>query len=255
MKVLLIAPKTAFVTELGIYLTLEGNQVTVVPSRDAAVALASTSAFDAVLLSFEAITSDMAETIRFVQTAWSNTPLLVLEAGQGSRSSVLRSIDTLSGSSVTNANVLSRLRAIWRRAQGYREQTLQTGQLQLNRGTHEVWVDGTKVDLTQREAQLLEILMISKGAVLTNQAVLSQLYGGVNEPDAKIVDIMICKLRRKLARTGAEVAIKTVHNCGYTISGPLRTNTDQIVLCRSGFCECSDQAPNATNEHSGPEPG
>ncbi len=115
------------------------------------------------------------------------------------------------------------MQAILRRSQGYSEPTLRVGPLQLNLDSHEVAVDGRPVQLTGKEYAMLELLVLRKGMVLTKDAFLSHLYGGLDEPDMKIIDVFICKLRKKLQSAGGGYLIETVWGRGYM----LREETSQ----------------------------
>ena len=60
-----------------------------------------------------------------------------------------------------------------------------------------------------------------KGTTLTKEMFLNHLYGGMDEPELKIIDVFICKLRKKLqAATGGEHYIETVWGRGYVLRDP-----------------------------------
>jgi two-component system cell cycle response regulator CtrA len=69
----------------------------------------------------------------------------------------------------------------------------------VNLDTKTVEVDGQRVHLTGKEYQMLELLSLRKGTTLTKEMFLNHLYGGMDEPELKIIDVFICKLRKKLA--------------------------------------------------------
>jgi two-component system cell cycle response regulator CtrA len=83
-----------------------------------------------------------------------------------------------------------------------------------------VLVDGQQVHLTGKEYAILELLVLRKGMVLTKEAFLNHLYGGMDEPEMKIIDVFICRLRKKLALAGADNLIGTVWGRGYMIREP-----------------------------------
>jgi two-component system cell cycle response regulator CtrA len=92
--------------------------------------------------------------------------------------------------------------------------------VELNLDSREVAVDGREVHLTGKEYSILELLVLRKGMVLTKEAFLNHLYGGMDEPEMKIIDVFICKLRKKLAQAGADSLIGTVWGRGYMIREP-----------------------------------
>jgi two-component system cell cycle response regulator CtrA len=109
------------------------------------------------------------------------------------------------------------MQAILRRSKGYSEPTLRVGGLQLNLDSRDVSVDGRPVHLTGKEYAILELLVLRKGMVLTKDAFLNHLYGGMDEPEMKIIDVFICKLRKKLQVAGAGHLIGTVWGRGYML--------------------------------------
>ena len=78
-------------------------------------------------------------------------------------------------------------------------------------------MDGRDVHLTGKEYAILELLVLRKGMVLTKEAFLNHLYGGMDEPEMKIIDVFICKLRKKLAEAGMPNLIGTVWGRGYMV--------------------------------------
>ena len=120
------------------------------------------------------------------------------------------------------AELLARIQAVVRRSKGYSQPTLRIGPLQLNLDSREVAVAGRVVHLTGKEYAILELLVLRKGMVLTKETFLNHLYGGMDEPEMKIIDVFICKLRKKLAQAGADNLIGTVWGRGYMMREPER---------------------------------
>ena len=116
-----------------------------------------------------------------------------------------------------HAELVARMQAILRRSKGYSEPTLRVGPLQLNLDSREVSVEGKPVHLTGKEYAILELLVLRKGMVLTKDAFLNHLYGGMDEPEMKIIDVFVCKLRKKLQSAGAGHLISTVWGRGYML--------------------------------------
>jgi two-component system cell cycle response regulator CtrA len=107
-----------------------------------------------------------------------------------------------------------------RRSKGFAQSMLRVGPLELNLDTREVTVGGKPLRLTGKEYAILELLVLRKGMVLTKEAFLNHLYGGMDEPEMKIIDVFVCKLRKKLAVAGAGTLIGTVWGRGYVIRPP-----------------------------------
>jgi two-component system cell cycle response regulator CtrA len=96
-----------------------------------------------------------------------------------------------------------------------------TGELIVNLDAKTVEVGGQRVHLTGKEYQMLELLSLRKGTTLTKEMFLNHLYGGMDEPELKIIDVFICKLRKKLANAaGGANYIETVWGRGYVLREP-----------------------------------
>ena len=114
--------------------------------------------------------------------------------------------------------LVARIHAVVRRSKGHSQSVIKTGKLAVNLDTKTVEVDGVRVHLTGKEYQMLELLSLRKGTTLTKEMFLNHLYGGMDEPELKIIDVFICKLRKKLALAcGGENYIETVWGRGYVL--------------------------------------
>jgi two-component system cell cycle response regulator CtrA len=103
--------------------------------------------------------------------------------------------------------------------------TIRTGKVVVNLDERLVSVDGQPVPLTGKEYEILELLSLRKGTTLTKEMILDHLYGGTDEPELKIIDIFVCKLRKKLAQaTGGSHYIETVWGRGYVFRDPAITS-------------------------------
>lgn len=116
--------------------------------------------------------------------------------------------------------LLARLRALQRRTFGHPSALVVCGNVVLDHVRQAVAVDGRAVRLTRREYDVLEMLMLRRGSVLGKEACMARLYGGEDGPDTRIVDVFVCKLRRKLAAAGAAEILRTVWGVGYAAEEP-----------------------------------
>ena len=113
------------------------------------------------------------------------------------------------------------IQAIVRPSQDHPEATIRTGKLAVNIDARIVSVDDQPVHVTGTEYAILELLSLRKGTVLTKEMFLDRLYHGMNEPELKIIDVFLCKLRKKLAQaTGGDHYIETVWGRGYMLRDP-----------------------------------
>ncbi|MGC8475428.1 MAG: response regulator transcription factor CtrA [Acetobacteraceae bacterium] len=179
--------------------------------------------YDVMIL--DLVLSDMEgfEVLRRMRAARNNTPVVALSglARPEARVKALgMGADDVLGKPFDRAELLARIQAVVRRSKGFSQPTLRLGPVQLNLDSRDVLVHGQPVHLTGKEYAILELLVLRKGMVLTKEAFLNHLYGGMDEPEMKIIDVFVCKLRKKLALAGAGNVIGTVWGRGYTVREP-----------------------------------
>lgn len=101
------------------------------------------------------------------------------------------------------------------------ESIIETGRLVIDLDTHVALVEDRPVALTEKEYGIIELLSLRKGTILTKEMFLDHLYGGMDEPELKIIDVFVCKLRKKIAEaTGGHHYIETVWGRGYVLRDP-----------------------------------
>jgi two-component system cell cycle response regulator CtrA len=143
-----------------------------------------------------------------------NTPILILSGMAGIEDKV-RGLGFGADDYMTKPfhkdELVARIHAIVRRSKGHAQSVIVTGDLQVNLDTKTVEVGGQRVHLTGKEYQMLELLSLRKGTTLTKEMFLNHLYGGMDEPELKIIDVFICKLRKKLAKSGEATGGNELH--------------------------------------------
>jgi two-component system cell cycle response regulator CtrA len=153
------------------------------------------------------------------------TPVLIL-SGIGEMDTKVRSFGFGADDYVTKPfhreELVARIHAVVRRSKGHSQSVIRTGKMAVNLDGKTVEVNGSRVHLTGKEYAMLELLSLRKGTTLTKEMFLNHLYGGMDEPEAKIIDVFICKLRKKLqeATDGADY-IETVWGRGYMLKDPV----------------------------------
>ena len=176
--------------------------------------------YDVVLLETALPDMDGLDVVRRMRAAKIDTPVIVQSASMRPETRIKAfgvGADDVVAKPVDHAELAARVQAIVRRSKGYSQPTLRCGSLQLNLDSRAVEVSGQAVHLTAKEYAILELLVLRKGMVLTKEVFLNHLYGGLDEPEMKIIDVFICKLRKKLAEAGAPNVIGTVWGRGYTV--------------------------------------
>lgn len=118
-------------------------------------------------------------------------------------------------------DMVERILAVARRSRVRSQHVVTTGKITINLGAGTVEAGGRRVHLTRKEYQMLELLALRKGRALSKEMLMNHLYGGTDQPEPKIIDVFICKLRKKLAAaTSSDSHIETVWGHGYALRDP-----------------------------------
>jgi len=223
MRVLLV--EDDLIAARGITLMLKGAGAIVdqTDSGEESLELLRHYEYDIVLLDLALPDIEGFEVVRRMRVSRNDTPVIILSGltmpqarvkalGLGADDFIIKPFD--------KAELLARMQAIVRRSKGFSQPSVKLGPLALNLDSREVSVEGKDVRLTGKEYAILELLVLRKGMVLTKEAFLNHLYGGMDEPEVKIIDVFVCKLRKKLAQAGADNLIGTIWGRGYMIREP-----------------------------------
>jgi two-component system cell cycle response regulator CtrA len=223
MRVLLVEDDLAAARGMMLMLKSAGMVVDQAETGEDAVELARLYDYDIVVL--DLILPDMEgyEVVRRMRAARQTTPVLIL-SGLSRPQAKVKGLGLGADDYITKPfdrqELIARIQAIVRRSKGFSTSRLRVGPLELDIDSREVAVGGQAVHLTGKEFSILELLMLRKGVVLTKEAFLNHLYGGMDEPEVKIIDVFICKLRKKLAASGGDNLIGTVWGRGYVLREP-----------------------------------
>jgi two-component system cell cycle response regulator CtrA len=208
---------------MRVTLTGHGYEVDDVTTGEAALEALRAHAFDLVLLDMNMPGLGGIETCRLIR-AQSEIAIIVLTVRDGEADKV-GALDAGADDYVTKPfhrdELVARIHAIVRRSKGHSQSVIRTGKLAVNLDAKTVEVDGSRVHLTGKEYAMLELLSLRKGTTLTKEMFLNHLYGGMDEPELKIIDVFICKLRKKLSLAcGGANYIETVWGRGYVLRDP-----------------------------------
>jgi two-component system cell cycle response regulator CtrA len=229
MRVLLIEDDSATAQSIELMLLSEGFNVFTTDLGEEGVDLGKIYDYDIILLDLNLPDISGYEVLRTLRISKVKTPILILSGMAGIEDKV-RGLGFGADDYMTKPfhkdELVARIHAIVRRAKGHAQSVIQTGDLIVNLDTKTVEVGEERVHLTGKEYQMLELLSLRKGTTLTKEMFLNHLYGGIDEPELKIIDVFICKLRKKLTTaTGRDHYIETVWGRGYVLRDPKDQNS------------------------------
>jgi two-component system cell cycle response regulator CtrA len=165
------------------------------------------------------------EVLRALRVSKVKTPILIL-SGSASIEEKLKGLGFGADDYMTKPfhkdELAARIHAIVRRSKGHAQSLIKTGHLVVNLDTKMANVNGQPINLTSKEYRILELLSLRKGTPLTKKMFLNHLYGGIDEPGQKIIDVFMCKLRKKIAKAsaGGHDYIETLWGRGYRLREP-----------------------------------
>ena len=224
MRVLLIEDDGATAQSIELMLKSDGFNVYTTDLGEEGVDLGKVYDYDIILLDLNLPDMTGFDVLKQLRVSKVNTPILIL-TGQGDIETKVRGLGFGADDYMTKPfhkdELVARIHAIVRRSKGHSQSVITTGSLIVNLDAKTVEVGGQRVHLTGKEYQMLELLSLRKGTTLTKEMFLNHLYGGMDEPELKIIDVFICKLRKKLAAaTSGEHYIETVWGRGYVLRDP-----------------------------------
>ena len=202
MRVLLIEDDSATAQSIELMLKSENFNVYTTDLGEEGIDLGKLYDYDIILLDLNLPDMSGYEVLRTLRVAKVKTPILILSGLAGIEDKVKGlgfGADDYLTKPFHKDELVARIHAIVRRSKGHAQSVITTGDLIVNLDQKTVEVSGSRVHLTGKEYQMLELLSLRKGTTLTKEMFLNHLYGGMDEPELKIIDVFICKLRKKLA--------------------------------------------------------
>jgi two-component system, cell cycle response regulator CtrA len=224
MRVLLIEDDGATAQSIELMLKSENFNVYATDLGEDGAEIGKLYDYDIILLDLNLPDISGYEVLRTLRVAKVKTPILIL-SGLGTIEDKVKGLGFGADDYLTKPfhkdELVARIQAIVRRSKGHAQSVIVTGDLVVNLDQKTVEVAGVRVHLTSKEYQMLELLSLRKGTTLTKEMFLNHLYGGMDEPELKIIDVFICKLRKKLKNaSGGREYIETVWGRGYVLREP-----------------------------------
>lgn len=117
--------------------------------------------------------------------------------------------------------LVARIKAVIRRSQGHSENAISIGDMVIDFDKHITKIGDITVNLTSKEQELLEFMALKKNSAINKESFLEHLYNGLDEPDLRVIDVFICKMRKKLNLiSGGKNYIDTIWGRGYILQDP-----------------------------------
>lgn len=224
MRVLLVEDDTSTAKSIELMLKSEGYVMDTTDLGEDGLDLGKIYDYDIIILDLMLPDMDGYEVLKALRDSKIKTPILILSGlteldnkikglGYGADDYLTKPFD--------KRELIARIQAIVRRSQGHSQSIIKTGKVSVNLDSRTVEVDGQPLHLTGKEYGIIELLSLRKGSTLTKEMFLNHLYGGMDEPEVKIIDVFICKLRKKIQdMTDGDNYIETVWGRGYVLRDP-----------------------------------
>ena len=228
MRVLLVEDDASTARSIELALASEGIVCDTVDLGEEGLEIGKIYDYDIIILDLMLPDLDGYEVLRRFRAAKVKTPILIL-SGLSAPDQKIKGLglgaDDYLAKPFNKGELIARIQAVVRRSKGHSESIIRTGKLSVNLDTRTVEVDGQTVHLTSKEYGILELLSLRKGSTLTKEMFLNHLYGGIDEPELKIIDVFVCKLRKKLSdSSNGDNYIETVWGRGYVLKDPATIN-------------------------------
>lgn len=224
MRVLLVEDDPSTSKSIELMLKSEGYVVDATDMGEDGLEIGKIYEYDIIILDLMLPDLDGYEVLKRLRAAKVETPILIL-SGLSELDSKLKGLGFGADDYLTKPfdkrELMARVQAIIRRSKGHAQSLIKTGAITVNLDSRTVEVNNKPLHLTGKEYSILELLSLRKGSTLTKEMFLNHLYGGMDEPEVKIIDVFICKLRKKIEKmTGGDSFIETVWGRGYVLRDP-----------------------------------
>jgi two-component system cell cycle response regulator CtrA len=224
MRVLLIEDDSATARSIELMLRSEAFTVYTTDLGEEGIDLGKIYDYDIIILDLNLPDMSGFDVLRKLRVSKVTSPVMILSGLAGMEDKVKGlgfGADDFMTKPFHKDELIARIHAIVRRSKGHAQSLIIIDDLCINLDSKMVEINGERLHLTTKEYQMLELMALRKGATLTKESFLSHLYGGLDEPEMKIIDVFICKLRKKLAvASGGKDYIETVWGRGYILREP-----------------------------------
>ena len=221
MRVLLIEDEPTAAETLAHTLAADRCSTHTTGLGEEGVALAKLYDYDIILLDLTLPDMTGFDVLVILRAANVPTPVLVV-SGNDDVATRIRALDLGADDYVAKpfdcGELMARIRAVVRRSKGHSQSIIKTGELAVNLDAKTVEADGVPLHVTPKEYEILELLSLRKGLPVSKEMFLNHLYGGLDEPDPRVIDVYVCALRKKLSMALGKEYISTMWGRGYRLA-------------------------------------
>jgi len=233
MRVLLVEDDSSTAKSIELMLKSEGYIIDYTDLGEDGLEIGKLYDYDIIILDLMLPDMDGYDVLKALRDSKIKTPILIL-SGLTELDNKLKGLGYGADDYLTKPfdkrELVARIQAIVRRSQGHSQSVINTGKVSVNLDSRTVEVDGKPLHLTSKEYGIIELLSLRKGSTLTKEMFLNHLYGGMDEPEVKIIDVFICKLRKKIQdAVGGDNYIETVWGRGYVLRDPEAEKKKAVV--------------------------
>ncbi len=223
MRILLIEDDISTAKSIELALAAEGIVCDIASKGEEGLDFAKMYEYDIIILDMMLPDVSGFEVLRDLRKNAIKTPVMILSGLTGSDSKVKGlgiGADDYVTKPFNRGELIARLQAVVRRSKGSASSKLRVGKITLDMETRTADIEGAPINLTSKEYGILELLMLRKGSPIKKETFIAHLYGGIDEPEIKIVDVFVCKLRKKIEDVCGQNYIETLWGRGYAIKDP-----------------------------------
>ena len=224
MRILLVEDDSTTAQSIQMMLKSEGYVCDATDLGEDGLEIGKLYDYDIIILDLMLPDIDGYEVLRRLRAANVRTPILIL-SGLSEPDNKIKGLGIGADDYLTKPfdrrELIARVQAIVRRSKGHSDSIIKTGRLIVNLDARTAETKAGPLHLTGKEYGILELLSLRKGTTLTKEMFLNHLYGGMDEPELKIIDVFVCKLRKKLGQAlDGDNYIETVWGRGYVLRDP-----------------------------------
>ncbi len=224
MRILCVEPHSPVAASIELMLRSESINVYTTDLGEEAIELGKLYDYDLITLALNLPDMSGYDVIKQLRRAKIKTPILVLSGLAGIEDKVKAlgvGADDYMTKPFHKDELVARIHAIVRRSKGHAASIIEIGPLSINLDTRTASVRGEPIHFTGKEYGVTELLALRKGSVVSKEMFLNHLYGGMDEPELKIIDVFICKVRKKLKSRGVAELLQTTWGRGYSLVAPI----------------------------------